>query len=120
MKSITSLKEVMKKLQKQNLLTDGRIFYLTDFHKTKIGNSVASKLIQQRVLEPTKAMGSWFEKEWTIRKPVGEHLGVKIYYDHLRKQYFFRVKKGVYDLELFEHCVNKLDYLNKLGENLKS
>lgn len=118
MKAITSLVQVIKKLQKQNLLTDGHIFYLSDFHKTKIGNSVANKLISQRIVEESTGLGSWFEKEWKLRKPVGEHLGVKIYYDNTRKQFFFAVKKGEYDLDLYEHCINKIDYLNRLGEKL--
>jgi hypothetical protein len=119
MKSITKLTEVIKKLQKENLLSDGHIFYLTDFHKTKIGNSVANKLISTRIVEETKGLGSWFEKEWRFRKPVGEHLGVKIYFDKTRNQFFFAVKKGEYDLDLYEYCINKIDYLNRLGEKLK-
>ncbi len=119
MKAITSLTQVIKKLQKQNLLTDGHIFYLSDFHKTKIGNSVANKLISLRIVEATKGLGSWFEKEWKLRKPVGEHLGVKIYYDQSRNQFFFDVKKGQYDLDLYEYCINKIDYLHRLGEKLK-
>lgn len=120
MKAITKTITVLKKLEKHNLLTDGHIWYLTDFHKTKIGNAVANKLIKERILEETRGNGSWFEREWKIRKPVGEHLGVKIFYDHIRKQFFFEVKKGVYDLELFEYCVSKINYLKNLGENLKA
>lgn len=119
MKAITSQAAVLKKLKKQNILTNGLIFYLSDFHKTKIGTAVATKLINQRIVETTRGFGSWFETEYKLRNPVGEHLGVKIYFDHSRNQFFFRVKKGVYDLETFQICVDKLEYLNRLGENLK-
>ena len=119
MKSITKLTEVIKKLQKQNLVTDGHIFYLSDFHKTKIGNAVANKIINQRLVEPTTECCSWFEKEWKFRKPVGEHLGVKIYHDNQRNQFFFSVKKGTYDLDLYKYCIDKIEYLNRLGEKLK-
>ncbi|MEO6176800.1 MAG: hypothetical protein ABIP27_16735 [Flavobacterium circumlabens] len=120
MRAITKTITILKKLEKENILFNGHIFYLTDFHKTKIGYAVANKLIEERVLEETVGNGAWFEKEWKIRKPVGEHLGVKIFYDHWRKQFFFKVKKGVYDLELFEYCVKKIDYLKNLGEDLRS
>lgn len=120
MKALTSQIQVIKKLQKQNLITDGRIFYLSDFHKTKIGNALSNKLISQRIVEETKGLSRWFEKEYKLRKPVGEHLGVKIFFDKKRNQFFFAVKKEVFDLDLYQKCIDKIDYLNRLGENLKS
>lgn len=118
MKAITSREVLLKKLKKENILSDGHTCYLTDFHKTKIGKVLVLKLINERVLEKTAGNNSWFETEWRLRLPVGEHLGVKIYHDATRNQYFFSVKKGTYDLDLYQYCVDKLDYLNRLGENL--
>lgn len=119
MKTIISLVELVKKLKKNNLLTDGHIFYLSDFHKSKVGKAVATRIIKERIVEPTTAMKHWFENEWSLRKPVGEHNGVAIFYDNQRKQFFFAVKKGVYDIDTYEYCVQKLDYLKNLGEKLK-
>jgi hypothetical protein len=118
MKAITGLTELVKKLNKNNLITDGHIFYLSNFHKSKVGNSVANRLIRERIVERTKALSHWFEVEWKLRKPVGMHEGVCIFYDHDRNQYFFSVKKGTYDLETFKICVDKIDYLKRLGEKL--
>lgn len=80
MKAIISEKELLKKLKKENILSNGHIYYLTDFHKTKCGNALVAKLIQKRVLEKTSGNASWFENEWKLRKPVGNHNGVDIFY----------------------------------------
>jgi hypothetical protein len=119
MKTITSKVELLKKLKKDNVLSNGKICYLTDFHKTKCGKSLVIKLIEDRTLEEAKALGSWFEKEFRLRKPVGAHNGVDIFFDEQRNQFFFRVPKGVYDIDTYEYCVQKLDYLKNLGEKLK-
>ena len=119
MKTITSKVELLKKLKKENLLSNGNIYYLTDFHKTKCSKALAIKLIEDRTLEETNALSSWFEKEWRLRKPVGVHNGVDIFFDNRRNQFFFRVPKGVYDIDTYQYCVQKLDYLKNLGEKLK-
>ncbi|MBS7232479.1 hypothetical protein KHA90_15780 [Flavobacterium psychroterrae] len=118
MKIITSKETLLKKLKKENILSNGRICYLTDFHKTKCGKVLVEKLIKDRTLEKTRGYGAWFETEWKLRKPVGNHLGVDIFLDHTRNQYFFKVKKGVYDIDTYQYCIAKLEYLNKLGEKL--
>lgn len=119
MKTITSKEALLKKLNKENILSNGHICYLTDFHKTKCGKVLVNKLITERILEKTSGIASWFETEWKLRKPVGEHNGVEIFFDHIRNQFFFRVKKGTYDIDTYERCINKLDYLKNLGEPLK-
>lgn len=119
MKTITSKVELLKKLKKENVLSNGKIFYLSDFHKTKCGKALVVKLIEDRTLEKTSALGSWFEKEWRLRKSVGTHNGVDIFFDNQRNQFFFRVSKGVYDIDTYEYCIQKLDYLKNLGEKLK-
>ena len=119
MKTITSKVELLKKLKKENVLSNGKIFYLSDFHKTKCGKALVVKLIEDRTLEKTRALGSWFEKEWRLRKSVGTHNGVDIFFDNQRNQFFFRVSKGVYDIDTYEYCIQKLDYLKNLGEKLK-
>lgn len=119
MKAITSKVELLKKLKKHNVLSNGRICYLSDFHKTKCGKALVIKLIEDRTLEETKEMGSWFEKEFKIRKPVGNHNGVDIFFDNQRNQFFFKVPKGVYDIDTYEYCLQKLDYLKNWGEKLK-
>jgi hypothetical protein len=118
MKTITSREILLKKLKKENILSNGHICYLTDFHKTKCGKALVNKLISERVLEATKGLGSWFESEWKLRKPVGSHNGVEIFYDQTRNQFFFRVKKGTYDIDTYQYCIEKLDYLKNLGEKL--
>ena len=118
MKTITNKKVLLKKLEKENILSNGKIFYLTDFHKTKCGKVLVTKLIAHRILEPGKALGSWFESEWRLRKAVGTHNGVAIFFDNQRNQFFFRVPKGVYDIETYQYCISKLDYLKNLGEKL--
>lgn len=118
MKTITSKVELLKKLKKENILSNGKICYLTDFHKTKCGKALVIKLINDRTLQETKALGSWFEKEWKLRKPIGTHNGVEIFEDHERKQFFFRVPKGTYDIDTYQQCCNKLDYLKNFGEKL--
>ncbi|MDA6072063.1 hypothetical protein NJT12_20770 [Flavobacterium sp. AC] len=118
MKTITSKEALLKKLKRQNILSNGHIWYLTDFHKTKCGKVLVEKLIQDRTLEETKGYAAWFETEWKLRKPVGNHLGVDIFLDETRNQYFFKVKKGVYDIDTYQYCIEKLDYLNRLGEKL--
>lgn len=119
MKTITSKIELLNKLKKRNILSDGHICYLSDFHKTKCGKVLVIKLIQDRTLEETNQTASWFEKEWKLRKPVGTHNGVDIFFDNQRNQFFFRVPKGVYDIDTYEYCIQKLDYLKNLGEKLK-
>lgn len=119
MKAITSKEVLLKKLKKQNILSNGTICYLTDFHKTEIGKALVFKLINERILEKTSGSASWFETEWKLRKPVGEHEGVEIFFCHQRNQFFFDVKKGQYDLETYQICINKIDYLKRLGEPLK-
>jgi len=118
MKTITSKEALLKKLKKENILTDGHIFYLTDFHRTKVGRVLVEKMISERVVEPANQMKKWFEKEWKLREPVGEYLGVKIFKDHIRNQFFFRVKKGTYDIDTYQICIEKLQYLKRLGEKL--
>lgn len=68
MRAITSKKKVLQKLNKNNLLWNGSMFYLTDFHATKIGYAVASKMIAEGLLEPTVGLKKWFEKEWKLKK----------------------------------------------------
>lgn len=119
MRAITSREAILKKLKKENILTDGHIFYLTDFHKTKVGSVLVNKLFQERIIEETNGLKHWFEREFKLRERVGQHNDVDIFYDHKRKQYFFRVKKGVYDMDEYSLCVKKLDYLKGLGEKLK-
>ncbi|WP_432221279.1 hypothetical protein ACRASX_11165 [Flavobacterium sp. TMP13] len=118
MKTITSKTELLKKLKKENILYNGRICYLTDFHKTKCGKVLVNKLIVERVLEPANQMKQWFESEWKLRKAVGVHHGVEIFHDAQRNQFFFRVPKGVYDIDTYQYCIEKLDYLKNLGEKL--
>lgn len=119
MKTITSKVELLKKLKKQNVLSNGAICYLSDFHKTKCGKVLITKLIQDRTLEETRQTASWFEKEWKLRAPVGTHHEVAIYFDNKRNQYFFKVPKGTYDIDTYQYCIQKLDYLKNLGEKLK-
>lgn len=119
MRAITSKEVLLKKLKKENILSDGNICYLTDFHKTKIGKALVLKLIKERVLEKTSGNNSWFETEWKLRKPVGKHEGVEIFFCNQRNQFFFNVKKGQYDIETYERCIDKIDYLKRLGEPLK-
>ncbi|MGM8362108.1 hypothetical protein ACSV4D_09360 [Flavobacterium sp. ARAG 55.4] len=119
MRAITSKEELLKKLKKENILSDGHICYLTNFHKTKVGKVLVLKLIRERVLEKTVGMGSWFETQWKLRKPVGTHQGVEIFEDQQRNQFFFRVPKGVYDIDTYELCIKKIEYLKNLGEKLK-
>jgi len=118
MKSITSKEVLLKKLKKENILSNGQIYYLTDFHKTKCGRALVVKLINERVLEKTTGNASWFETEWKLRKPVGNHNGVDIFFDKTRNQFFFKVKKGTYDIDTYQYCIDKLDYLKNLGEKL--
>lgn len=118
MKTITSKGALLKKLKKEDILSNGSICYLTDFHKTKVSKALVEKLINDRTLEKTTGYAAWFETQWKLRKPVGSHLGVEIFHDFTRKQFFFRVKKGVYDMDLYQYCIDKIDYLNRLGEKL--
>lgn len=119
MRAITSKEVLLKKLKKEHILSDGHICYLTDFHKTKVGKALVHKLINERILEKTSGIASWFESQWKLRESVGTHNGVDIYFDQQRNQFFFRVPKGVYDIDTYEYCVQKLDYLKNLGEKLK-
>lgn len=118
MKAITSRQELYKKLKKEHILSDGHICYLTDFHKTKVGKALVLKLINERVLEKTSGMNHWFETQWKLREPVGKHNGVDIFHDHNRNQFFFRVPKGTYDIDTYQYCIEKLDYLKRKGEKL--
>lgn len=68
MKAITSKKKVLDKLKKNNLIYNGTVFYLSDFHKTKVGNVVASKIISEGLVTTTRALSHWFEKEWKLVK----------------------------------------------------
>ncbi|TWP30531.1 hypothetical protein ETU09_00590 [Apibacter muscae] len=70
MKTITSKSKLLDKLKKNNLLTNGVIFYLSDFHRTKVGKSVANKIICENLVIPTHAMCSWFEREWKLNKEL--------------------------------------------------
>lgn len=54
-----------------------------------------------------------------MSKPVGEHEGVEIFFSNQRNQFFFNVKKGRYDLDTYQICINKINYLKRLGEPLK-
>lgn len=118
MKAITSKVELLKKLKKEDILSNGHICYLTNFHKTKCSKTLVLKLIDERVLEKTSGFAMWFETQWKLRKAVGVHNGVEIFQDIQRNQYFFRVPKGTYDKATYKCCINKLDYLKKLGEKL--
>lgn len=118
MRAITNKEEVLKKLKKQNILSDGKICYLTDFHKTKISKALVLKLINERVLQKTSGNNHWFETEWELRKPVGKHNDVDIFQDLIRNQFFFRVPKGTYDIDTYQYCIEKLDYLKRIGEKL--
>lgn len=118
MRAITSKVVLLKKLKKQNILSNGHICYLTDFHKTKCSKVLVLKLITDRVLEKTSGNASWFESEWKLRKPIGRHHDVDIFFDSVRNQYFFRVPKGTYDIDIYQDCIKKLDYLKNLGEKL--
>ncbi len=119
MKTITSKQTLLKKLKTHHILSDGHICYLTDFHKTKCGKVLVNKLITDRTLVKTSGNAKWFESEWKLRKPVGNYLGVDIFEDQQRNQFFFKVKKGTYDIDTYQYCIDKIDYLNRLGENLK-
>lgn len=119
MRAITSRTEVLKKLKKNNLLHHAGMYYLSDFHHTKIGKSIAEKLISEKKLEPTKAVGHWFEDEWRLMRPVNKYRGVDIFKDSQNNNYFFYVPKGEYVMASYKYCVEKIDYLINIGEKVK-
>ncbi|MDI3319146.1 hypothetical protein [Pinibacter soli] len=119
MRAITSKEKLLLKLKKNNLLTDGNIFYLSDFHKTTVGNALATKLIDHWEVEPTSAMKNWFETEWKLRKPVGKHKGVNVFHNDITGSFFFNVKKGRYLKGSYKECIEKIDYLDAIKEPLK-
>jgi hypothetical protein len=67
MRAITSKTELIKKLKKHDLVTNGVIFYLSDFHNSSVGRVVANKLINEGLLEKTYNP-SWFEVAWRLKK----------------------------------------------------
>ena len=66
MRAITSKKELLKKLRKNNLVTDGVRFYLSDFHKSSVGKTVAHKVIDEVLVEQTNRP-SWFEAAFKLK-----------------------------------------------------
>lgn len=68
MKAITSKAKLLAKLKKNNLLHSCGRYYLSDFHKSNVGQAVANKVINEKLVEPTRAMASWFEDEWKLKK----------------------------------------------------
>ncbi len=118
MKTITSKEKLLKKLKSNNLVTNGHIYYLSDFHKTKVGKSVSHKLITQRIVEPTVGTEHWFEKSYKLRKEVGKHKGVPIFKEDQQNHFFFFVKKGEYIKETYQRCIDKIDYLDAINEPL--
>lgn len=118
MRAITSREKVLQKIKRNNLISDGHIYYLSDFHKTKIGTVIAEKLISEKIVEPTKAISHWFEKEWRYRRPVGTHKGVAIFSDTQNGNFFFHVPKGEYVISTYKACIDKIDYLINIGERV--
>ncbi|WP_417366839.1 hypothetical protein [Flavobacterium beibuense] len=68
MKTITSKAKLLEKLKKHNLISNGHICYLSDFHRTKVGKVLAIKVINEGLVEPTKQVSDWFEKEWKLKR----------------------------------------------------
>ena len=68
MKAITSKEKLLRKLDKNNLLTDGFIFYLSDFIKQKVGKALVNKLINDKTLELATYKNHWFETSFKIKK----------------------------------------------------
>lgn len=67
MRAITSKEKLLKKLQKNNLVTNGFQFYLSDFHKSSVGKVVANKIINEGLVEETYRP-SWFEIAYRLIK----------------------------------------------------
>lgn len=118
MKPIRGKSELEKKLKKNTLLFDGHKYYLSDFHHTTVSRALAVWFIETRRVEVWSAWKKWFEQEWRWRKPVGNYLGVDIFRDDVGGRFFFRVKKGTYDMDTYDQCRHKIDYLYKLSEPL--
>lgn len=66
MRAITSKEKLIKKLKKHNLVTNGFRFYLSDFHNSSVGKVVATKLINEELVEETYEP-SWFEKSYKLK-----------------------------------------------------
>lgn len=67
MRAITSREKVLKKLKNHQLICGIGMFYLSDFHKTPIGKSIANKLINEGVVEPSSGC-HWFERCWRLKR----------------------------------------------------
>jgi hypothetical protein len=69
MKAITSKEKLLKALKKNSLITCGRnIWYLSDFHKSSVGQSVANRVISEGLVEQTTCGVSWFEIAYKLKK----------------------------------------------------
>lgn len=68
MKTIISKKKLLEKLRKHNLIHNGVRFELSDYHRTPVGRAIVYKLEEDGLLEPTKSMSHWFEKEWRLKR----------------------------------------------------
>lgn len=51
---------------------------------------------------------------------VGERHGVLIYHDVIKSRFFFRVKRGQYEMRSYDYCVEKIDYLKNIGQSLEA
>jgi len=67
MKAITSKEKLLLKLKKHNLIHSIDRYVLSDYHKSPVGRVVAEKVISEELVTPTKALSSWFEKEWKLK-----------------------------------------------------
>jgi hypothetical protein len=67
MRAITSKAKLLKKLQKNDLVTNGIEFYLSDLHKSSVGRAVANKIIGEGLVEVTDRP-SWFEHSYRLIK----------------------------------------------------
>src|SRR5690554_5932402 len=94
MKPIRSLDKALKKLKTCSLLTDGRIYYMNDFHKTIVYKNIAEKLIKDRYVRYTSGLGHWYERAYSLHKPIDKQKGIEIYGDIINGKYifFFRIK----------------------------
>ncbi|MCZ2393397.1 MAG: hypothetical protein LC105_06055 [Chitinophagales bacterium] len=106
MKPIRSIDKALKKLKTCSLLTDGRIFYMNDFHKTKVYKNIAAKLIDERYVKSVSGIGYWFERAYSLYKPIDKQKGIEIYGDTINGKYtfFFRLKGKLY----YEATIEKL------------
>ena len=71
MRAITGRAELLKKLKKHNLVTNGFQFYLSDFHKSSVGWVVANKFIDEGLMEESSGH-HWFEKSWRLKNKKDE------------------------------------------------